>query len=115
MVPTVYYYGYESTDTLFIDARKVGQDETLDVKFSFEKSLEIFEKRIGYLNLGKRLVIWCRFSGIYTGYSFHVQSLESRNHKKPTISVLNENFVRDLELIPASVVFCGGAGADEAL
>jgi lipopolysaccharide biosynthesis glycosyltransferase/predicted Zn-dependent protease len=89
------------SNSLFIN---VGIDENnipVVKNFDWQRDFRAFKYHIGYtINAQNELTIWARYINMYEGYSISVDSLISRQDEKPTVEIINSNYVDKLTLLP---------------
>lgn len=92
------------SDTLTIAASMFPHETKgswLDIKqFNWERNeTTISDNVLFYINEYNDIEIYVRFIGQYTGFSFSVRSLESRNLTKPVIEINNHHFIDNLMIL----------------
>ena len=93
------------TDTLTVSVTLYPHDingSWADVKqFNWKKKDSLFKDNVMFMvNENHNIDIYVRCTDRYTGYSFAVHTLESREMIKPAIEVCNHKIIKEIETLP---------------
>jgi lipopolysaccharide biosynthesis glycosyltransferase len=123
VVDFIYSSSYAKIDFVFLKSNTSAEADTLFIyvfkqsdstpgsnlkvlNFDWEKNSSGLKENIAYtIQDDKYLVIWCKGVEAWDGFSFKVQSLESRNPEKPSIEIVNNMFVSTLYRLPEDLKY----------